>query len=144
MAHSGDPNKMKAFGYVMNEMMDWFIANKSDAAMAWIEKLDSIKWNNYLTQKEAERIVSEMKPEAPWNIGAWTTAMEASGFEMEEKPFYNRCALFVTMSMIMSDSSEPINEFIDSNSMFEFVYKFAVSKLKDYDGKFKIRNYFLK
>ena len=37
MAQSKDPKNMKAFGHVMNEMMDWLIANKPEAAQAWIE-----------------------------------------------------------------------------------------------------------
>ena len=43
MAQSKDPKNMKAFGHVMNEMMDWLIANKPEAAQAWIEKLEAIK-----------------------------------------------------------------------------------------------------
>jgi hypothetical protein len=46
------------------------------------------------------------------------------------------------MNMIMSDSSDAIAEFIDDENMFEFVYKLAVSKLKDADGRFVIRQYF--
>ena len=54
MASSANPAYMKAFGNVMNEMMDWMVNNKSEAAEEWIEKLSAIKWHNYLTPSEAE------------------------------------------------------------------------------------------
>ena len=142
MAHSGDPNKMKAFGYVMNEMMDWFIANKSDAAMAWIEKLDSIKWKNYLTPAEADKIVSEMEPKAPWTRDQWRQAMAQHNFPLEEWPNYNKCALYTTMSMIMSDSSKTLSNFVQGDNMFKLVYGLAVDKLQDLDDMFNVRVYF--
>ena len=43
MAQSKDPKNMKAFGHVMNEMMEWLAANKPEAAQAWVEKLEAIK-----------------------------------------------------------------------------------------------------
>jgi hypothetical protein len=101
-----------------------------------------VKWKNYLTMNEADKIVSAMEPKAPWSREQWKQAMEQHGYAMEEWPCYNRCALWVTMNMIMSDSSDAIAEFIDDENMFEFVYKLAVSKLKDADGRFVIRQYF--
>lgn len=142
MAQSKDPKNMKAFGHVMNEMMDWLIANKADAAQAWIEKLESIKWKNYLTPSEAERLVAAMDPKAPWNRDQWNGAMQNEGFEKEEWPYYNRCALYTTMNMLMSDSSESIRRFIDEEELFSFVHALAVDKLKDKDGRFAIRDYF--
>ena len=63
MATSENVAYMRAFGNVHKEMMDWMIANKPDLAQEWIEKLCSIKWKNYLTQKEAEKIVSDAEKE---------------------------------------------------------------------------------
>ena len=105
MANSKDPANMKAFGKVMTEMYMWYADNKPEAANEWLEKLSAIKWNNYLTPKEAEKIVSEMEPKAPWSREQWRAAMEQNGYPLEEEPYYNRCALWVTMNMIMSDSS---------------------------------------
>lgn len=143
MAQSKKPENMKVFGRVMSEMMEWLIAHEPDAARAWIEKLEAVKWKNYLTPSEAEAIVAQMEPAAPWSRDEWKAAMEQSGFALEEWPCYNRCALWVTMNMIMSDSSDAIAEFIDNENMLEFVYKLAVSKLKDADGRFLVRRYFL-
>ena len=142
MAVSNKPAYMKAFGRVMNEMMDWMIANQPNAAEEWISRLESIKWNNYLTPKEAEKIVAGMEPKAPWTREQWKQAMEQNGYELEEWPCYNRCALYVTMNMIMSDSSESIKKYVTSDKLFAFVHSLALDKLKDRDQKFAIRSYF--
>ena len=142
MANSKKPENMKAFGRVMTTMMEDLIQSNPSKAEEYINKLEGIKWKNYLTPAEADKIVSQMEPKAPWSRDQWTQAMKAAGFELEEWPYYNRCALYTTMNMIMSDSAEPIAEFINNENMFEFVYKLAVSKLMDADGRFLVRNYF--
>lgn len=142
MANSKNPENMKTFGRVMSTMMEDMIQGSPSKAEEYINKLESVKWKNYLTPNEAERIVQMMEPKAPWNREQWRQTMEQSGYPLEEWPCYNRCALYVTMNMIMSDSSETISEFINDENLFEFVYKMAVSKLKDLDGRFMVRQYF--
>ena len=84
-----------------------------------------------------------MTPSAPWTRDQWKNAMEKSGFELEEWPCYNRCALYVTMNMIMSDSSATLTKYAaDGSTMFEFVHALALDKLKDADKRFDIRHYF--
>jgi hypothetical protein len=142
MANSRNPENMKAFGRVMTAMVEDMIQSSPAKAEEYISRLESIKWKNYLTQNEADRIVSMMEPKAPWTREQWKQVMDQHGYPLEEWPCYNKCALWVTMNMIMSDSSEAISEFIDDENLFEFVYKLAVSKLKDLDGRFLIRQYF--
>lgn len=142
MANSKDPANMKAFGNVMTEMYMWYADNKPEAANEWLEKLSAIRWKNYLTPKEAEKIVAEMEPKAPWSRDQWRQVMEQKGYKLEEEPYYNRCALWVTMNMIMSDSSETIAKYVPSDKLFDFVHDEAVDKLRDADGKFSIRHYF--
>ena len=131
MAQSREPKNMKAFGKVMSEMMEWFIVNKPSDAEAWLEKLESIKWKNYLTSSEADKIVAAMEPKAPWTRDQWRTAMEQHDYELDEWPCYNRCALYVTMQMIMSDSSATLKKYAGSGDMFELVHALALDKLKE-------------
>ena len=98
MAQSRDPKNMKAFGCVMTEMMDYLITNKPDVAEEMIDQLEAIKWKQYLTPKEAEKIVAGMDPAGPWKRDAWKNAMEGFGLPLEEQPYYNRCALWVEMN----------------------------------------------
>ena len=142
MANSTNVAYMHIFGQVHKEMMDWMIQNKPEAAKEWLEKLESIKWDNYLTPKEAEKIVSEMKPSAPWSREKWREAMAQHGYEMEDEPCYNSCALWVTMNMIMSDSADTIKKYVGGDNLFSLVYDLAIDKLCDEDGKFSIRRYF--
>ena len=142
MARSEKVEYMHTFGMVHKEMMEWFIQNKPELAQEWLDKLESIRWKNYLTPKEAEKIVAKMNPQAPWSKEQWKQAMEKEGFELEKEPCYNRCALWVTMEMIMSDSSETLSKFVQSADIFKVVYGLAVDKLTDKDNVFNIRHYF--
>ena len=142
MANSHDAAYMHVFGEVHKEMMEWMIANKPDAAKEWLDKLESIKWDNYLTPKEAEKIVAEMKPAAPWSRDKWRDAMAQYDYDMEDEPCYNSCALWVTMNMIMSDSAETLSKYVGSDKLFSAVYDLAIDKLCDEDKKFSIRHYF--
>ena len=142
MANSRKPEYMKAFGRVMTSMMDDIIQTSPSKAEEYISKLESIKWKNYLTPAEADRIVSQMEPKAPWSREQWKAAMQQNGYELEEWPCYNRCALYVTMNMIMSDSSETLTKLVGGDGLFKAVYELAIDKLKDKDGMFNIRTYF--
>ena len=149
MATSQKTEYMKAFGHVMNEMMEWIIANKPELAQEWIEKLCSIKWNNYLTQKEADAIVAKMNPKAPWSRDAWKRALEDMGIPTEEEPYYNSCALWVVMNMVYSDSANTIAKLMEvplqeipQQQMVKAVHAFAIDKLIDEDGVFSVRRYF--
>ena len=142
MAMSKKPSYMMAFGSVMKEMMDWMIANKPAEAQEWIDKLESIRWKNYLTPKEADNIIAQMVPKAPWTRDQWKAAMDKHEYKHEEMPCYNPCALFVTMSMIYSDSSDTLSNFMQGADMFDLIHDLAIDKLKDRDGRFNVRRYF--
>lgn len=142
MVASKDPENMKHFGTVMNKMMDWMIQYKPDIASEWIDELECIKWDNYLTPKEADQIVASMNPQRPWSREQWKQAMDQHGYALEEEPYYNRCALYVTMSMIHSDSSETLKRYANGNDLLEVIHALALDKLKDRDGNFSVRSYF--
>lgn len=142
MAASNKPENMHLFGSVMTEMFDWFAANRPDNAEDWLWKLEAIQWNNYLTPKEADNIVADMEPKGPWSREAWKDEMETQGLELEEVPCYNRCALYVTMNMIYSDSIDSLSKYINEDDIFTAIYDLAIDKLKDKDKRFNVRSYF--
>lgn len=142
MANSNKVENMHTFGRVQKEMFEWFVANKTSEAEEFLNKLESIRWRNYLTPKEAQKIVDGMIPKAPWTRDVWKSAMEQHGYALGSEPCYNSCALWVVMSMIMSDSSETLGKFVDKDSLFDLVYHLAVDKLTDEDGMFDVRAYF--
>ena len=148
MAASRDPKNMMAFGHVMTEIMDWLIANKPDVAEEMIDKLEAIKWQQYLTPKEAETIVSKMDPSAPWKRDAWKSTMESFGLPLEDAPHYNRCALWVEMNKMYSDFGDEIAALIGKpltptdQDIITACYKMALKTLRDKDGIYNIRSYF--
>lgn len=151
MAESGDVKQMRTFGCVMKKMVEWFAENKEALAVEFLGELAAIKWRNYLTNREAERIVGMMNPAAPWRYDTWEETMQEYGLDLEDEPFYNRYALWCAMSMVYSDSSEtiaaiigkPVDE-VETETMLTAVNNLALDKLTDKDGVFNIRTYFAK
>ncbi len=142
MANSKNPENMKICGGVMTSMVMDMISSSLSKAEEYIDRLEAVKWKNFLTAKEADTIVDSMNPKAPWGREQWKAAMTNAGYEMEKWPCYNKWALFATMNMIMSDSSDTLKKFVDEDSLFEAVYALAVDKLTDKDRVFSIRKYF--
>lgn len=140
MANSDKPDNMKAFGKVMCEMMEQMIANHPSQAEEYIDKLCAIKWQNYLTKNEAGRIINDMTPKAPWSYEVWENAVKE--LTTEKQPYFNKYALFVTMNMIMSDSSDTLAKYIAKEDMLNAVYELAIDKLCDEDENFSVRRYF--
>ena len=112
MAKSNKPENMEAFGRVMTKMFKWFAENKPEAAQEWLDELESICWRQYLTSKEAQKIVEGMDPKGPWTREVWKQTMEAFGLPLEKKPDFNSCALRVEMSKMYSDFGDEIAELL--------------------------------
>ena len=148
MANSRDPKNMKAFGHVMNEMMDVMLAKMPDVAEEMIDQLEAIKWHQYLTPKEAEKIVAGMDPAGPWKRDVWKNTMESFGLPLEDTPYYNRCALWVEMNKMYSDFGDEIAALIGKpltptdKDIIAACYKMALKTLRDKDGVYDIRTYF--
>ena len=149
MANQHDVKYMRVFGNVHKEMMDWFIANKPELAQEWLDKLEAIKWHQYLTPKEAEKIVAGMDPAGPWSRDTWKKAMESFGLPLEDAPYYNSCALWVEMNKIYSDFGAEIASLIGKplsptdKDIISACYRLALKNLRDKDGVYDIRKYFL-
>ena len=150
MAQSRDPKNMQVFGHVMTEIMDYLAANKSDVAEDMVQKLESIRWKQYLTQKEAETIVAKMQPAAPWKFTMWQEAMQKAGLSTKEEDTYNCYALWVEMNKQYSDHAETLAQKvwkkplanIPVTDIVPVIHAFALDVLKDKDGVYDIRSYF--
>lgn len=150
MANSNNVAFMHTFGQVQKEVMEWAIANKPELAQEWLEKLETIKWKNYLTPKEAEKIVNEMVPKAPWSMDTWKQAMTQLGIPVKEEPHYNACALWVVMNQVYTDHAQTIAEKIikkplgdiPTEQIIRGTHALAVDLLKDRDGRYNVRTYF--
>lgn len=149
MATSDNVAYMRTFGNVHRKMMNDMIAYKPELAQDYLDQLESIRWNNYLTPKEAEKVVNAMVPKAPWSRETWRQAMEPFGYATEDEPCYNSCSLWAVMNMVYSDSANTIANIIGqpladipNEKLVGAVHALALDKLKDKDGRFNVRTYF--
>lgn len=147
---SRDTKKMKMLGWVMKAMMYDTIDAHPQQAGEYISILESVRWDNYLTEKEADTIITSMDPAPKWTHQQWAKMMAATLEHTAEcMPCYNTHALYVTMCMIDSDSGGTIAKLMGKDGVatndteyFEVVLQFAVDRLKDRDGVFNVRRYF--
>lgn len=142
MATSWKIDNMKLFGKVGRESMVLLAKNMPDKAQELLDKLCAINWDNYLTEHEAETITLKMEPQRPWTKEQWKAVLEQHGYKLDEEPYYNRWALYVTMCMIYTDDIESLKHYASGVDMFEFIHALALNKLKDKDKVYAVREYF--
>ena len=150
--NSGDPAKMQLLGDMVKRVMKWLINYEPEIATAAIDILDGEEEKecyNYLSSQEANEIVKKMNPRPQWSLHQVLDMLKSAGFATEEPPYFNNYALATTMCMILSDSGETLKSELGSDirpakadEILRLVYKLAIDKLKDQDGKFNIRKYF--
>ena len=152
MATSTNVKYMHVFGDTMRCMMKDMASKHPELAQEYIEKLCAIKWRNYLTKKEALSIIQKMDPKATWDMQVWSSEMKNHNLHTEDSPCYNDYALYVAMNQVVSDHGETIAKILGKDSLSDigdnhllvYAYSLAIDLLKDKDGVYDIREYFLK
>lgn len=150
MATAKDPKKMTIFGNAEKEMFHCLADMHPEIAEKWLTKLEAGKWNNYLSEDEARKIVGllvERRNGAiirkyEWEYDVLKNAVESMGGEISLEPYYNCYALWAVMNMLFSDHAETVNMFVQPNLRTKFYYHMAVDKLKDVDRPHFVRDYF--
>lgn len=142
-----DAKIMAIWGVHEKKLVEELIENSPEFAGRYINRLESciesIGWNNYLSRREAETIMSAMVPKSKWSVDEVETACRQLGIPCEEKPFFNLCSLAVTMNMEMSNHGSTLEKhFCESTDLVKFVYQWSVECLKDKDRVEFIRPYF--
>lgn len=147
MASSGDPQKMNIFGKAEKWAFEQMVRNNPSMAEHWLERLEPVDWNNYLSEAEAKDITSKFVNQdgsqgAFWTFSQVDSAVREAGGDMECMPFYNGPALFAVMNMLVSDHHDSLRQFIPESDIPRAVYMMAVEKLKDKDRPEFVREYF--
>lgn len=150
MSNSKDVDKMKIFGRAGSRIFEKIIVADPNIAKEWIEMLEPVMWNNYLTEDEAEQIVESLEEKVgdmtvrrhEWGYDTLKSAVEGMGGMMAEAPFYNCWALWATMNMLVSDHRNTVDKFIQPAMRVKFYYHLALDKLKDVDRPHFVREYF--
>lgn len=110
----------------------------------------TLKYYNFLTETEAEKILEEFINQDGSKGPRWRDSVtffekvEAMGGKIECEPYYNKYALWVTMNKFFSDQDNVIRRWTGDNKeqYFEACYELAVSQLKDKDRPYWVRWYF--
>ena len=144
MASSTNVKYMHVFGNTMRCMMKDMAAKHPELAQEYLDKL--------CAKKEASEIVNGMNPPVTWDMQTWLNAMTGLGLATVEKPYYNDYALYVAMNQVVSDhgctiakilGKEDVKD-IGTEHLVKYAHSLALDLLKDKDGVYDIRDYFLK
>lgn len=147
MSTSRNTADMKAFGDVEKHMFHHLAKHHPELAEKWLTNLKAGKWNNYVSKTEAEviaaKLVNQNGLKGPyWDFETFKNAVESLGGKMEDEPYYNKWALWLTANMRYSDNASSAAEFVPRDQMPKYFYKVAVETLKDPDHPKFIREYF--
>lgn len=155
MAEGRDPAKMHVFGHAEKHMFHELAEAHPEAAEAWLAMLEPVEWHNYLSKAEAAEVAAKLENQdatmgAHWDADTFKATVERLGGKLDDKPYYNMWALWVTANMIYSDHAHSIAEDMGYKSEREVpgekmalsCYKKAVEKLKDPDRPSFVRWYF--
>jgi hypothetical protein len=138
MATSGDPAKMHVFGSAEQWLMGVLAKNNPELAKKWVEKVEAVKWNNYLCESDAMAIVAKFVNRDGSQGGKWShqqivSAVQELGGNICHEPYYNEHALFVAMNWIASNSWPTIVKFVPEEHTVLATYALAVDLLTDPD-----------
>ena len=146
---SGDTRQMERLGVMVKRVMGWmfkFEPQVAAQALALLDDNTATDYANRLTEQEAKDIVAQMVPQPTWTMQGLTASLQSMGLPGDVPTHFNLWVLLTTMLMIQSDEGESLKEAIHANDrderLLRLVYKLAVNRLEDQDGKFNIRKYF--
>lgn len=155
MKSSQDVKNMRIFGEAEHYMFKELSKVHPDMAENWLSHLEAVCWSAYLSETEAmnigKRTVNQDGTKGfHWPYDVFTSAVKGLGGVVEEKPYYNSYALWVTASTVYSDHANSIAEDmgyktakeVPNDRMALSCYKKAIEKLKDPDAGFPVRKYF--
>lgn len=155
MSNSKDVNKMKVFGNAGHRIFEKLIAVNPNIAKEWLEMLEPVVWNNYLTasmaEEMAEKLVNQDGSNGPhWPMDVFFSVVPKLGGKLEDNPYYNKYALWLIANAHYSDFAKSTSEDMGYQTIDEVpgekmalsMYKKAVESLKDIDNSHYIANYY--
>lgn len=155
MSNSKDVNKMKVFGNAGHRIFEKMIAVNPSIAKEWLEMLEPVVWNNYLSMETASdlasKLVNQDNTKGPhWSMDTFFNVVPKLGGKLEEEPYYNKYALWLVANAHYSDFAKSTSEDMGFATVAEVpgekmalsMYKKAVESLKDVDNAHYILNYY--
>ena len=91
MATSKDVDKMKAFGESAYEIFNKMCDNYPSVAKEWLDSLESMVWNNHISQDQAASIASGIINQdgthgPHWSMDTFFGVVPRLGGQLEDEP----------------------------------------------------------
>lgn len=153
-----EPAKMQILADSYTRLFEKMADAHPELAEATLTLLAPIAYRNYVTPEEATKVAegfinadkmvsgaSEYSHGPHWPMDVLKSFLAARNLPVEEKPYYNWPALWLTVNMIYSDFADSFADLLgskDNERIATASYKFALRKLKDPDRPAFIREYF--
>ena len=153
-----EPAKMQILADSYTRLFNKVAEAHPELAEAALTLLAPIEFHNFVTPEEATKVAegfinadkmlsgaSEYSHGPHWSMDILKSFLAARNLPVEEKPYYNWPALWLTVNMIYSDFADSFADLLgskDNERIATASYKFALRKLKDPDRPAFIREYF--
>lgn len=155
MSSASRVDDMKIFGHAAIQMFERMVNLNPTTAKEWLDMLEPIMWNNFLTYEQAkalaEKIVNQDGAKGPhWSMDTFMGAVQRLGGKTEDMPYYNKYALWLVANAHYSDFAgstaldmgyKSVSEAPDEKMALS-MYRKAVESLKDIDRCHYIRDYY--
>ena len=155
MASSKDPAKMMVFGKAEHHMFDKLATTNPQMAKEWLERLESVSWNNYLTETQSEKLASKLVNQdgtigPHWPMDIFFNVVPKLEGKLDDEPYYNRYALWLVANAHYSDFARStaedmgynLPEEVPGERMALSMYRKAVESLTDVDRVHYIADYY--
>lgn len=155
MKTSQDVKKMKVFGRAERRFFKKLTSTNPNMAKEWLSMLEAVAWHNYVSEEMAEelviKLVNQDGSKGPhWSMDTFFSVVPKLGGKVEDKPYYNKYALWLVANAHYSDFAKSTSEDMGYNTVDEVpgekmalsMYKKAVESLKDVDRHNYISDYY--
>ena len=155
MKSSKNVEKMMVFGKAERQIFNKLSSSNPSMAKEWLEMIEAVCWNNYLSELQAEKIASKIINQdgsaGPyWSMDTFFNVVTRLGGLVEEEPYYNKYALWLVANAHYSDFARSTSEDMGYQSLSDVpaekmalsMYKKAVESLKDIDRPHYIADYY--
>lgn len=155
MSSSKKVENMMVFGRADKYFFDMMADTNPSVAKKWVDMLEPVVWNNYLTAEQAQElamhIVNQDGSKGPyWSMDVFFSVVPKLGGNLDDEPYYNRYALWLVANAHYSDFARSTSEDMGYQTVSEVpaekmalsMYKKAVESLKDVDNSHYIANYY--
>lgn len=158
MRNSKDVADMQTFGNAFTQLYVRVAEQNPELAEQTLNLLFAVEFYNFASTAEASAVAAKFinadklttgaaeESKGPhWRMDDMKAFLQSRNIPVEEKPYYNWPALWLTVNMVYSDYADTLVDLLgtkDNEKLATACYKMAIRKLKDPDRPRFLRDYF--